>query len=160
MLMYGEAYCVSGDVVYNLTSLKEGYQRLYSLIPPNELGRFTGKEFDIAYMNYIINNDFVFFEFFQIIYNLYIGKDVYIIVSSDDWSENLVESLIKFIQQRYGYNATKISSFDDYIYSANSKYIAGFTPGYGLMNLDIDKERYSYILEAIKIRNGIPSSNE
>ena len=34
--------------------------------------------------------------------------------TSEDWSENIVESLLKLIQQRYGYNAYRIDSYDDY----------------------------------------------
>ena len=154
MLMYGDAMFATGDIILNLTSLKEGYQRLTYLIPPNELGRFTGKDFDIVYMNYIMNNDIVFYEFFSIIYNLYLGKEVYIIVSNNDWSENLIESLAKLIQQRYGYNCTRINSMDDYIFACNSKYVSRFAPGYGILNLDTDKERYSFIYESNRLKNG------
>lgn len=139
-------------VMFNLTSMREGFNTLKSLVPPNELGRFTDREFDIAYANYIMNNDFVFCEFFQIIYNLYIGNNVFIIASDSDWSENILESLLKLIQQRYGYNAVKIDSDDDYIYAENNMSF-NFAPGYGLYNLDQDKERFSYIVENFRIRN-------
>lgn len=158
MLMYGNAdnIVLSGGncVVYNLTSLREGYRKLPSLIPPNELGAMSGREFDIAYMNYIMSNDIVFVEFFGIIYSLYTGADVYIIVSDDDWSENLVESLIKWIQQRYGYNACKINCPDDYIFFRNSGEVYDFNQQYGVLNLDMDKERYTYIVEKLRIMNG------
>lgn len=155
MLMYGNSQnIISTGNVFNLTSLKEGYIRLNNLIPSNNLGVFTGRDFDIEYMNYIMSNDFVFKEFFDIIYSLYIGTDVYIIVSEDDWSENLVESLIKLIQQRYGYVACKINSVDDYMYFLNSKNIPEFNKYFGIANLDIDKERYTYIIENMRIKNG------
>ena len=79
MLMYGFdkpevlGLKFSGQgVVYNLTSLKEGYYRLRLLVPPNSLGKFTDRDFDIVYANYIFGNNYVFAEFFQIIYNLYL----------------------------------------------------------------------------------------
>lgn len=156
MLMYGNAQnVIATGNVYNLTSMKEGYMRLSTLIPPNNLGRLTGRDFDLAYADYIFNNDMVFIEFFHIIYSLYIGTDVYIIISeTDDWSENLIESLLKLIQQRYGYNACKINSLDDYIYFYNLPNSSEFDIYFGIKNLDMDKERYTYIMENIRIKNG------
>lgn len=160
MLMFGVArddilnISFSGTgVMYNLSSLKEGFNRLQLLIPPNEIGRFTDREFDIAYANYIFNNDNVFCEFFQIIYNLYLGYDVFILASEEDWSENILESLLKLIQQRYGYNAARIDSDYDYIFARNNMSF-DFAPGYGLYNLDQDKERFSYLIETFRLNNG------
>lgn len=157
MLMYGSAQATCIDftdkgVIYNLTSMREGFITLHGLIPPNSIGRFTDREFDIAYMNYIMNNDTVFCEFFQIIYNLYIGNDVFIIASDEDWSENILESLLKLIQQRYGYNAILITSEDDYIFAKNYDN-SNFASGYGLYNLDQDKERFSYLMEGFRLSN-------
>lgn len=159
MLMYGEdkpevlALKFSGPgIVFNLTSYKEGFNRLNLLVPPNELGYFTDRNFDIAYMNYIMGNDVVFCQFFWIIYNLYIGNDVFIIANPADWSENILESLLKLIQQRYGYNAVKIDSDKDYIYAMNY-FNPGFAPNYGIYNLDQDKERFSYLMESYRLAN-------
>ena len=155
MLMYGNGLnVIDTGIVYNITSLKEGYHRLQSLIPPNSLGVFTGKDFDIAYANYIFANDYVFKEFFDIIYALYNGVDVYLIVSDDDWSENLIESLLKLIQQRYGYNAGRVNSYEDFMFMFNSPNYNEFDPRFGIQNLDIDKERYAIIVETIRLRMG------
>lgn len=157
MLMYGNSNnIITTGIVFNLTSMKEGFDRLSRLIPPNTIGRFTDREFDIVYANYIMSNDFVFKEFFDIIYPLYTGLDVYIIISDDDWSENLTESLLKLIQQRYGYNGGKINCIDDYYFMVNSKNYSDFDRSYGLANLDIDKERYTYIVENARIKSGGP----
>lgn len=160
MLLYGPASCLGigfndNTIVYNFTSMKEGYISLQGLIPPNSIGKFVDREFDIAYANYILQNDQVFSVFFQIIYNLYIGKDVFIIVSPEDWSENLVESLLKLIQQRYGYNGALILNNEDYIDAALNMEFR-FDPGYGLMNLDYDKER---IVRISTINAKIPNEN-
>ena len=160
MLMYGVGrddilnigFAGTG-VMYNLTSLREGFNTLRLLIPPNEIGRFTDRDFDIAYANYIMSNDNIFCEFFQIIYNLYLGYDVFILASEEDWSENILESLLKLIQQRYGYNAVRIDSDDDYIFARNNMSF-DFAPGYGLCNLDQDKERLSYLIETYRLNNG------
>lgn len=157
MLMYGPASAADikfggKGVMYNLSSMREGFISLQALIPPNTIGRLTDREFDIAYANYIMTNDTLFCIFFQIIYNLYIGKDVFIIVSTEDWSENLLESLLKLIQQRYGYNAVLINTEADYLYAATSMNF-GFAPGYGIFNLDQDKERFTTIIEQYRITN-------
>ena len=157
MLMYGPASAADikfggKGVMYNLSSMREGFISLQALIPPNTIGRLTDREFDIAYANYIMSNDTLFCIFFQIIYNLYIGKDVFIIVSTEDWSENLLESLLKLIQQRYGYNAVLINTEADYLYAATSMNF-GFAPGYGIFNLDQDKERFTTLIEQYRIAN-------
>ena len=145
MLMYGNSKNIPLDncIVYNLTSLIEYYPRL-NLLVPSGIGYYDGFEFDLAYMNYILGNNDVFAQFFSIIMNLYIGNDVYIITDDENWSENLVESLFKLIQQRYGYNGARIDSYDDYISLKNSKNNGKFDPGYGLANLDSDKERFAF----------------
>ena len=157
MLMYGPASAADikfggKGVMYNLSSMREGFISLQALIPPNTIGRLTDREFDIAYANYIMSNDTLFCIFFQIVYNLYIGKDVFIIVSTEDWSENLLESLLKLIQQRYGYNGVLINTEADYLYATNSMNF-GFAPGYGIYNLDQDKERFTTLIEQYRIAN-------
>jgi len=153
MLMYGQKDPREFDpsfeehgCIFNITSLKEGYNKLNMLVPMNSMGYTTDRDYDIAYANYIFNNDAVFVEFFIIIYYLYIGKDVYLIYSNEDWSENIIESLLKLIQQRYGYNAYLINEDEDYIYSKmnDSTYFNG---EWGLYNLDIDKNRFSYAVQ-------------
>lgn len=146
MLMYGPASCMNirfaGEgVEYNFTSFKETGNRLEYLLPNPQFidDRY---EFDVMYANYIMNNDQVFVEFFQIIYNLYIGKDVFLAVDPyENWAENILESLLKLIQERYGYPAVKIESEEDYVF-ARSNFICDFNPEYGLYNLDIDKDRF------------------
>lgn len=157
MLMYGPASAADikfggKGVMYNLSSMREGFISLQALIPPNTIGRLTDREFDIAYANYIMSNDTLFCIFFQIIYNLYIGKDVFIIVSTEDWSENLLESLLKLIQQRYGYNGVLINTEADYLYAVTSMNFE-FAPGYGIYNLDQDKERFTTLIEQYRIAN-------
>ena len=157
MLMYGNSMnIINTGMVYNLTSLKEGIPRLNLLIPPNYIGRLNGKDFDLAYADYIMSNDFIFKQFFDIIYLLYIGQDVYIVISEDEWSENLIDSLLKLIQQRYGYNGGRINCIEDFQFMFNSKNYSEFNPGYGLANLDSDKERYTFIVESLRLKSGEP----
>lgn len=158
MLMYGttNVYLWIADeshIVFNITSMKEMFQRLPLLIPPNQIGHLNKRDFDLCYADYIMSNDSVFKQFFDIIYSLYIGKDVYLCMQESEWSENLIESLLKLIQQRYGYDAVHIDSFDDYVFAQNH-HIGKFNQYYGIQNLDIDKERYTYIVEKQRIMNG------
>lgn len=146
MLFYGNSQCVHfvDARFFNISGMVEGYENLGALIPPNTIGHLVDKDFDIAYMNYIMSNDMVFASFFKIIHCLYVGQDVYLICDDADWSENLVESILKLIQQRYGYNGHHISSFEDYLYCKNGTEDS-FNPEYGIANLDIDRDRYAMI---------------
>lgn len=147
--MYGSSKClefVNGCEVLNFTSLYERIPRL-NLLPPREFGRNFDYDFDIVYAQWIFANDYVFFDFMRIIYSIYQGKDVFILI--DDVFDQLNESLIKLIQQRYGYEAYKVESLEDYMYADNSNFSE-----IGLLNLDIDKDRLSYMLEAERIRQG------
>lgn len=156
MLYYGDGTYIPDDCkVFNLNSMKEGYPRFRYLLPPNSLGQYVDRDFDIAYYNYLFNNDPVFMEFFSIIYELYIGSDIFIIVDEVmDWTENLSESLFKAIQQRYGYNAVRVNSLEDYIWVKNSSHFPKFNAYYGLHNLDIDRDRYTYLVESERLRAG------
>lgn len=147
MLMYGDAFTanslmslVDKLVVYNLSSLNESFPRLY-LIPPNTLGSNFDIQFDVNYMNWIVYNDLQFNEFMKIITAINNGYNVYIVISKEDWSINLVESLTKYIQERYGITSVFVESYEDYLYANDSEPIEG--PG--LFNLQQDIERYSYI---------------
>ena len=156
MLMYGESYHIPDRcVVFNITSMREDLPKL-NLIPPEYVGRLNSRDFDIAYMNYIFGYDPAFAEFFQIINNLYMGNDVYLVMTAgQDWSENLLESILKIIQQRYGYNAVRIYTPDDYIQAQNTR--MQFDPTYGLMNLDADKQRYAMMFMNM---NPVPQFDE
>lgn len=153
MLYYGSSYCLqflaSDTIVYNLTSFREGLNRL-NLLPPLDKRLFVddGREFDILYAQWIFNNDAQFYDFFQIVYNLYLGKDVYLVMDESDWSENIVESILKLIQQRYGYNGTLITDMETYVYAQNNV-MSSFDPTYGIYNLDQDKDRFSILLARI-----------
>ena len=149
MLLYGTTQNLNapdGCIIYNFSSLNERYPRL-NLMPPFEFGKNYDYNFDMNYANYILCNDNVFFDMMMIVYNLYQGKDIYLLV--DDDLSGLNDSLFKFIQQRYGYNATRINTLDDLVYAENTDFSEE-----GLFYLDQDKERLSYLLESERLKNG------
>jgi hypothetical protein len=80
--------------------------------------------------------------FMRPITDLYNGLNVFFVITHEDWSDMMVESLMKLIQQRYGINAVSINTPEDLYYAAES----GFDPSYGLINLDQDLARYQYII--------------
>ena len=127
-------------VVYNLFSLKEGLDHL-NLIPSVRMD-YNSKEFDRLYAQNIISNDDTFIELMRIVYPLYEGKNVYLVTVLNDSFDGLTESILKLIQDRYGYNYSIINSYEDLQYLDDS---SDFSLS-GLFNLDHDKERMSYIL--------------
>jgi hypothetical protein len=152
MLMYGNGLIMKDILeipqtkVYNFSSLREGFPRL-NLMPPRTLGANTEYEFDVKYMQYIIGNDIVFMNFMTIILDLYNGFNVYLLVDEDEyWSNMLVDSLMKLIQQRYGINGVCVNCLEDFQY-AKEDYFAD----YGILNLDQDKERYTYLDQQYKM---------
>ena len=156
MFLYGTNAAVSivdveRTAIYNITSLREDLPVLY-IVPPKDLGYLSDYDFDVAYYNYVLNNDQIFLQFFQIVMNLYMGHDVLLVFSDDNWSENLAESILKMIQQRYGYNGAYIESMQDYI-DASLTLEFKFEP-YLLYNLDEDKKRFAYLSESIRLQNG------
>ena len=147
MLLVGNKDCIPNNlnnlVVFNLTSLVEGVEKLNLLPPPNSdyLNQTNYKEFDQFYMNYIFSNDFVFMELMKIIYNLYLHNHVYILVYQSDTFDIVTESLMKLIQQRYGYHCQWLNEPSDVNYYDDSDFSFN-----GIYNLDIDRERYETIM--------------
>ena len=72
-------------------------------------------------------------------------------IGETDIKYMVAESLLKFIQQRYGYNGYIINEASDVEFLNEGSFTIQ-----GLYNLDIDKERYSPILlEMEKLKNTI-----
>ena len=135
MLMYGNAIAADyvfdrpNTKIYNLTSLAERYAPYrIPIVPPNSLGSINEYEFDINYMHWIIDNDINFSTFMTMIIDLYNGIDIFIVVSEDDWSQMITESLLKLIQQRYGIIGVYINNVDDLLSAED----IGFAEGYGI----------------------------
>jgi len=135
--------------IYSFTSLAQDFPDT-GLIPPNNLGAINEYDFDVKYMQFIMNDDFRFIKFMDIMYNIYNHKNLFLVINYEDWSINLVESLLKLIQQRYGINATMINEIDD----INIMKDTDFDSYYGINNFDQDCNRYLEISERYRIMNG------
>lgn len=128
-------------VVLNLSSLIEGFPRVH-LVPSITPTYNDDKQFDIAYANYIFSDDSNFMEFMKIIYPLYTGQDVFLLVSRNENTHDIItESLCKLIQQRYGYNYQLLNHLSDIDYYDDSNFSL-----YGLQVLDMDKERMTNLM--------------
>ena len=144
MLLVGDIRCLPDSidkfVVLNLSSLAEGFERVH-LVPSISASYNDDKQFDIDYANYIFSNDLIFMEFMKIVYPLYIGADVFLLVSRNENTHDIItESLCKLIQQRYGYNYQLLNDKDDIDYYDDSNFNI-----YGIQTFDIDKERMTYL---------------
>ena len=106
--------------------------------------QFVELPLDMAYSNYIFNNDAAFLDLIGLIEQMYVfNKDVYILVHHDNpYREELTEALIKIIQERYGYNCYIANEPDDINYISGND---SFSP-YMINILDSDLERYKQIL--------------
>lgn len=142
MLLIGSHGCVPDyfqGCILNLSSFVEGVDRV-NLLPPNNIGLFNDKDFDVMYANYIFSNDGPFCEFMKIIYQLYNGIDVFLLVNTDDSFEIYTESITKLIQQRYGYNYQILNKKSDY-----NRYDDSSFSLQGVYNVDQDMERFTMI---------------
>lgn len=129
-------------LVFNFSGYDMKCRRL-DVYPPSNMNFLDDKEYDINYANYILNNDNIFCNLFDIIYLLYEGVNIYILVTRTPNVDIINESLLKFIQQRYGYNYQLINGK----YDINEYDYSNFSLS-GLVNFDNDRKRY------ISIDNG------
>lgn len=145
MLLVGDYKCipdfVDDLVIYNLSGFVIGYEKLLLFpcdIITNQPMFWDEKSSDIAYGEMLLKDNILFVQMMKIIFNLYNGMNVFLIVNRSEVLDTLTESLLKFIQQRYGYNYQLLESVDDInIYDDSSFSIQG------LYNLDTtDKDRY------------------
>lgn len=140
--------------IFNLNSPLEGYEQL-KLVPYYQISFDTNDErsFDINYANYVLSNPSTFNELMKVMMILYEGLDVYILIYRDgDYFEMLAESLLKLIQQRYGYNYHMLGIPEDLEHALSCDPNDDYFTTYGLFNLDNDKELYirNKLLEASK----------
>lgn len=144
LLMFGERSELDSFIkkrqedvlVLNFSSTCEEFP-VVDILPRQRFNLDDSQQFDIAFANYILSNDYRFRQFFNIIWGLYSGENVFILVSHSEFYDMLNESLIKLIQQRYGYITNDIRDQDDVDYLVEGSFSIQ-----GLYNLDQDKNRY------------------
>lgn len=138
--LYKTGYIDNNSVIYNLNANTTQFQVL-PLMPPQGMNT-ASLEFDQCYINLILSDDNYFIQFMNIIIPLRDGKNVYILAYNEDTVFNpITETLMKFIQQRYGYNYQEIHSIDD----INMMDLSSFTTP-GILQFDEDFNRYEYLM--------------
>lgn len=137
---------IKNIIKYNLSSYNSDVQSLGSLIPNPEFipedcitGDCSTAEFDMAYHASIFNNPNSFYQFMNLIIPVYMYPDllVQILINKSPYRDIITESLIKLIQQRYGYNSFIINEIDDILYTDEPDFSIS-----GLVALDNDIEQY------------------
>ena len=134
--------------ILNFNSLNERYPRLH-LMPPLDLGPKSEYDFDMKYAAYLLNDPDAFIDLMQIMYPLYQGDDVFLLVDDGPVMEMIVESFQKFIQQRYGYNSAYITCLEDLLNADDGDFSE-----LGTLNMHDDRERLSYMLESSRLAAG------
>lgn len=133
---------IKNVVVYNLSSYIQA-PTLNLLIPSDELmpesvirGDCTDPSFDTAYHSSILNNDGPFSQLMQIMIPVFQDPDVLVqvLINTSEYRDAITESLLKLIQQRYGYNAYIINNLEDFIYAEESSFSI---PGLFMMDKDL-----------------------
>lgn len=127
-------------VVLNLNANVQCYTRL-NLMPP--LGMNTSSmEFDTQYVNLLLLDPNYFMQFMYIMNYLKNGCDVVLLIYNEDTVFNAItETLVKFIQQRYGYNYQFLNDVEDFNQWDQSSFTAP-----GIIQFDQDYLRYEEYL--------------
>ena len=135
-------YTTDKTKILNFCSLNEQYPRLH-LLPPMDFRMMpvanpeaAEYEFDMRYANWLLQDENAFIDLMKIVFSLYQGYDIFLLVSDDITLEAYTQSLLKFIQQRYGYNGFYITCIED-LFNAEDQVISGI----GAVNLHDDKEK-------------------
>ena len=125
-------YVLNANVQGNqLNIFTPDIMRMYYSLPEEEKD---------AYFISSIFNDFSRFGLLidKIMYPLYCGDDVILLIyNEEDIFNPATEALVKFIQQRYGYNYQWLESPEDFNQNDNSSFTAP-----GITNYDTDAAMY------------------
>lgn len=133
-------------VVYNLSSLYSGFIDATEFLTMLSKINYTGLpmpvfvdslEFDMQFMASIMDNPNLFGKLMMILSNSYEGHVVVLLVQRDPYRDSVMESLIKLIQQRYGYNCWIVEDPEDIFCIKEDEY----NP-YGLLTLNEDLKKY------------------
>jgi len=150
-------------VILNLSSFYSGYINITHLIakisPINNTGlpmpEFVNSvEFDIQYASAVLNDPLLFGSLINIMLRAYEGYLVCILVQRDPYRDAVMESLIKLIQQRYGYNCWIIEDPDDIEIMSEQMLLPN-----GLLTLDTDIKQYNQMYSKGMVDSILPNVN-
>ena len=107
-------------VIMNLSSGYSGFIDVTSLITrfmqymsdkPNII--INTVQFDMEYAMAIQSDQLMYESLMKMVINSYEGKVVIVLVGRDEYRDSIMESIIKFIQERYGHIPWIVEDFDD-----------------------------------------------
>lgn len=103
--------------VFNFNTLIEGVEKLDALNPyyssTNQVF-FDDLTFDSWYINYLTTSPSAFKQIVDLMRHLYNGENVYILCEwNNEIAENMIEALIKFITDSYGYKCNIAKNAND-----------------------------------------------
>mgnify|MGYP003390747879 FL=1 len=134
-------------VTYNLSSYFSDVPTLNALLPsaayiPEETLSQDVSDFpafDVAYGEYLINNNEAFAQLMNIMIPAFTSPEtlVQILINTSEYRDAITESLVKLIQQRYGYNIYIINDIEDFLYAEESDFSVP-----GLFAIDQDLARW------------------
>lgn len=143
-------------VTFNLSSLYSGFIDLTDLCskiaPINNTGMIMPEfvqsvNFDIQYATALSNDPNLFCKLLLPLSEIYEGSIAILLVQRDSYRDAIMESIIKFVQQRYGLISWIVEGPDDILCIKECP----LTP-YGLVNLTNDIKRFDTMYSE---RNGI-----
>lgn len=136
--------------VFNLNANVDYPGIKLDMMPKMGMIDYTSPDFDNAYISMILNNEYYFSQFMVLM--SFVNKDipVFLLIYNEDTIFNpITEVLLKLIQQRYGYNYLLAGKWEDVYDILLGNYPQELTPMFttpGIVNYDMDMERYQYIL--------------
>lgn len=150
-------------VILNLSSLYSGYINISHLIakisPINNtelpMPEFVNSvEFDMQYASAVLNTPELFGSLINIMLRAYEGYLVCILVQRDPYRDAVMESLIKLIQQRYGYNCWIVEECYDIDVISEQMLLPN-----GLLTLDADIKQYNQMYSKGMVEGILPDIN-
>ena len=150
-------------VILNLSSLYSGYINIAHLItkisPINNTNLpipdfVNSVEFDMQYAAAVLNNSELFGSLINIMLRAYEGYLVCILIQRDPYRDAVMESLIKLIQQRYGYNCWIVEDPEDIDVISEQMLLPN-----GLITLDNDIKQYNEMYSKGIVEAILPNVN-
>lgn len=149
------AYPKNKAMVFNLSSLYSGYTSVTSLITGlhewsangvNVAQALENPEIDMMYWNLIMSKPKMFESLVRVVFNSFEGNLCLVLIQHDPYRDSVLESLIKLIQQRYGFTPWIVNDIEDISVLEEPLYTAE-----GLNNIDTDRQHYHQLFMAGQI---------
>lgn len=130
--------------IYNMSTIYEGIEPVFSLalsdvVLQPELCDYDSQVFDAFYCKHVIEDDNAFNDLMRIMIPANLNPDclVHVLIKRSVFRDAVTETLIKLIQQRYGYNCYVVNELEDFIYAEESDFSIP-----GLFTFEQDRGRW------------------